>query len=216
MQKLLELLENNFKYLVAAILIIIPLYPKFPFIRIPGIYVSVRFEDFLILALAVITFIKIIPKMREFLKDSVIRAFLVFFLIGATSLISAVFLTKTADLGVTLLHLFRRVEYFIPFIAVFGLNEFAVRFPSALLGSLTILITYFLVKELLMSSELIQTKKRINTNLAALLSAFLFAISPWSLQFSRAAFEGNIGLFFKRMWVAWNVWPINVKSILSV
>src|SRR5438034_626247 len=38
-------------------------------------------------------------------------------------------------------------SYFaIPFIAIFGLNEFAVRFPSALFGSLTVLLTYFLVK----------------------------------------------------------------------
>src|SRR5690348_12129027 len=33
----------------------------------------------------------------------------------------------------------------IPFIAIFGLNEFAVRFPAALFASLTILTTYWLV-----------------------------------------------------------------------
>src|SRR5690348_13812268 len=31
---------------------------------------------------------------------------------------------------------------------LFGLTEFAVRFPSALFGTLTVLVTYFLVKEL--------------------------------------------------------------------
>src|ERR1700722_7762773 len=30
---------------------------------------------------------------------------------------------------------------------LFGLTEFAVRFPSALFGTLTVLVTYFLVKE---------------------------------------------------------------------
>ena len=34
-------------------------------------------------------------------------------------------------------------------IAIFGLNQFAVRFPSALLGTLTVLLTYFLTKKLL-------------------------------------------------------------------
>src|SRR3990167_8100088 len=36
----------------------------------------------------------------------------------------------------------------VPFIALFGLNELAVRLPSALAGTLTVLLTYFLVLEL--------------------------------------------------------------------
>ena len=36
----------------------------------------------------------------------------------------------------------------IPFIKIFGLNEFAVRLTSALFGTLTVLFTYFLAKEL--------------------------------------------------------------------
>lgn len=71
----------------------------------------------------------------------------------------------------------------VPSIALFGLNEFSVRLPSAILGVLTVVVTYFLVKELL-------------NNRIAFFSMFFVAVSPWSLQFSRAAFEGNIGLFF--------------------
>src|SRR3990170_1873311 len=37
----------------------------------------------------------------------------------------------------------------VPSIAVFGLNEFAVRFPSAFLGTLTVLMMYPLSKRLL-------------------------------------------------------------------
>src|SRR3989338_11677884 len=37
----------------------------------------------------------------------------------------------------------------IPVLKVFGKTEFAIRFPSALAGTLTVLVTYFLVKELL-------------------------------------------------------------------
>lgn len=77
-------------------------------------------------------------------------------------------------------------------IAVFGLTEFAVRLPSALLGSLSILVVYLLVIEILKGGKL-SPKFSERT---ALTSAFLFAISPWSLQFSRAAYEGNVGLFF--------------------
>jgi len=84
----------------------------------------------------------------------------------------------------------------VPSIAIFGLNEFAVRFPSALFGTLTVLVTYLLVKRIFGSHELTRIKTRINTNNLALLVSLLLAISPWHLQFSRGAFEANIALFF--------------------
>lgn len=67
---------------------------------------------------------------------------------------------------------------------IFGLNEFSVRFPSALLGVIAVLGMYFLAYELLNSSKL------------ALFAAFLLSVSPWHLQFSRAAFEANGALTF--------------------
>lgn len=72
----------------------------------------------------------------------------------------------------------------IPFIKLFGLTIFAVRLPSAILGILAVLATYFLVKELFKKDSF------------ALLSAGLLAISPWHIQFSRIAFESNVGLAF--------------------
>lgn len=72
----------------------------------------------------------------------------------------------------------------IPGVYLFGLNEFSVRFPSALFGTLTVLTTFLLVKELFKREDV------------ALLSAALLAISPWHLQFSRAAFESNLGVSF--------------------
>lgn len=83
----------------------------------------------------------------------------------------------------------------VPSVALFGLNEFAVRFPSALFGVLTILVTYFLTKEILRDQNLQITVGKLKLDIA-LIAAFLLAISPWHLQFSRAAFEGNIGVFF--------------------
>ena len=68
----------------------------------------------------------------------------------------------------------------VPSIALFGLNEFAIRFPSALSGVLMVIMTYYLVKELFNKEKL------------ALISAFLLAVSPWSLHLSRAAFEANL------------------------
>lgn len=76
----------------------------------------------------------------------------------------------------------------VPSIAIFGLNEFSVRLPSAVLGILAVILTYFLVKELFIA--------RKDNEIIALTSAFFMGISPWHLQFSKAAFEGNIGLTF--------------------
>src|SRR3990167_575419 len=36
----------------------------------------------------------------------------------------------------------------VPFVAVFGLNEFAVRLPNAVFGTLAVLMTYLLAKEI--------------------------------------------------------------------
>lgn len=86
----------------------------------------------------------------------------------------------------------------MPSVAIFGLNEFSVRLPSALFGTLTVLVTYFLVRELFnMSYESYKPYKTYRTNnLLPLLSAGLLAISPWHLYFSRIGFEANVGIFF--------------------
>lgn len=69
-------------------------------------------------------------------------------------------------------------------IALFGPTELAVRFPSAVAGTLTVILIYFLVLELFGNRRL------------ATLAALFLAISPWHLQFSRAGFEANLALFF--------------------
>lgn len=72
----------------------------------------------------------------------------------------------------------------IPFVALLGLSVETVRMPSAIFGILTVIATYFLVKEFFKKESL------------ALLSSFLLAISPWSIQFSRIGFESNVGVAF--------------------
>lgn len=78
----------------------------------------------------------------------------------------------------------------VPTVLLFGLNEFAIRFPAAIIGVLAVLLVYFFVKEILKNWDV-----RIVEPIA-LLAALFMAISPWHLQFSRAAYEGNIGIFF--------------------
>ncbi len=72
-------------------------------------------------------------------------------------------------------------------VAIFGPTPFAVRFPSAFFGTASIVFVFLFVLELF-------RKYKYTTELA-LLSMFFFAISPWSIQFSRGAFEANVSLF---------------------
>lgn len=67
---------------------------------------------------------------------------------------------------------------------IFGINEFAVRFPAAIFGSLSVLLVYFIYLELFKSKK------------GALLASFLFCITPWHIVLSRATSEAIIGLFF--------------------
>ena len=69
-------------------------------------------------------------------------------------------------------------------ISIFGLNEFAVRFPSAFLGLITVFVTYLLSKKIFKKEKI------------AFMSAFFLSISPWHLQLSRVAFESNMALMF--------------------
>jgi len=108
-------------FILAAILVIVPLFPKFPFIRIPGSYVAIRFEDAILLVLGIMVAVKAIPKLKEFLTDPIIRALIVFFGIGFASVLSGAFLTQTIDVKIGMLHLLRRIEYVVPFFAALTL-----------------------------------------------------------------------------------------------
>lgn len=79
-------------------------------------------------------------------------------------------------------------------VKIFGLNEFAVRFPSNLSGTLAVLFTFFLFKELALLNK--SKKIKINPNTLGLIGAFLLAISPWHIYFSRPGFEANLALFW--------------------
>ncbi len=76
-----------------------------------------------------------------------------------------------------------------PFVKFIGLNEFAVRLPSVILGTLTVLLIYFLVVELGMGKN----------RTMPFLSSLLLAISPWHLHFSRGGWESNASVFFMVM-----------------
>lgn len=69
-------------------------------------------------------------------------------------------------------------------VAVFGLNEFATRFPAAFFGSLTIILFFLLTKELFNDENL------------GIIGAFVLTFNPWHVVTSRATSESIIALFF--------------------
>jgi len=71
----------------------------------------------------------------------------------------------------------------VPFVALFGLSEFAVRLPSALAGIASVWLVYQLT--------MLFFKRKPLANLAS----FSLAILPWSVHFSRGAWEANLALF---------------------
>ncbi len=86
----------------------------------------------------------------------------------------------------------------VPFVKILGLNDFSIRLPSAVMGILAVFAIYLLTSQLAQKI----TSSRYSHKIA-LFSALLLAISPWHLQFSRAAFEANsaislyaFGLYF--------------------
>lgn len=78
----------------------------------------------------------------------------------------------------------------IPFILFFGLTEFSIRIPHVLLGTLTILTTFYLAWGL--------TKNR---NIS-ILSALLVAVSPWTLFTSRFVLQSNLSIFLLTLSIA--------------
>lgn len=92
----------------------------------------------------------------------------------------------------------------MPSVALFGLNEFATRLPSAVVGTLAILATYLMVSKLFKDEKL------------ALASSFLLAISPWHMGLSRGAFEANLTVFFMTFAVWSFIKGLNDKRFMVV
>lgn len=69
-------------------------------------------------------------------------------------------------------------------VRLFGLSDYVTRFPAALFGILNVLMVFLLARTFWKSDA------------AGLMAAFLLAISPYSIQFSRFNHELNFTVFF--------------------
>lgn len=72
----------------------------------------------------------------------------------------------------------------VPSVALFGLNEFATRLPAALFGTFSVIIFYFLTREIFRKEAI------------ALIAAGMMVINPWHFIASRSTSESIVALFF--------------------
>jgi 4-amino-4-deoxy-L-arabinose transferase-like glycosyltransferase len=75
----------------------------------------------------------------------------------------------------------------LPFVAAMGLNVWAVRLPSALLGIAAVYLIY------LLSNRLFPDKLKLGRSSfgVGLVSALILALNPWHIHFSRGGWEVN-------------------------
>jgi 4-amino-4-deoxy-L-arabinose transferase-like glycosyltransferase len=71
-----------------------------------------------------------------------------------------------------------------PFVGLLGPTTLAIRLPTALLGVLNIYLIYLLTRYLFKNKSL------------GLITAFILAITPWHIHYSRAAFESTLLITF--------------------
>jgi len=72
----------------------------------------------------------------------------------------------------------------VPFVKIFGLNAFSLRFPAVIYSLFSLILIYLIVK------------KCTGNGIAGLISAFIFSTCPWYFIFSRTGYEATAGVFF--------------------
>lgn len=90
----------------------------------------------------------------------------------------------------------------VPSVKLFGLNNFAVRLPSVIAGTLLILVVFYFLRSLGFSQNL------------SLLGSFITAVSPWMIILSRFGYESNVGLLFFTIGLLFLTLGIKRKSYL--
>ncbi len=102
----------------------------------------------------------------------------------------------------------------VPSVAVFGLEPWAVRLPSALMGIAAVIGSFLLTKKLLEHANIFKTQKLLSY--IPPLTSFLLAISPWHIQFSRIAFEANSGLTINIWALVAFFWGLTKRRFLTL
>ncbi len=118
-----KVLRSLLKYFTAALLIFIPLYPKFPLFTLPFTYVAIRIEDLLIVIAVTVAALYFIKNRRTLKFPPLTQQILIFWGIGLLSCLSAILITQSINPLLVLLHFFRRIEYMTLFFVFYLLGS---------------------------------------------------------------------------------------------
>lgn len=119
--KLMEkyyLTSKNIFWLILVTVSFVILYPKFPLLNIQGTYVAIRVEDIFVALSIFVWFLKNLKNLKEILSSTIVLAILLFWLTGALSLFSGIFITHSVTPHIGFLHLLRRIEMMSLFIVL--------------------------------------------------------------------------------------------------
>jgi len=119
----MKIVNRLLSILTAVLLSAIPLYPKFPAFDVPGTYVRIRLEDFLVTFTLLLVLIKAINSKKKFSPSKIGQAIFLYWAAGLLSLCSALLITKLVTPHIAILHFLRRIEY----MGLFFVGLFAVR-----------------------------------------------------------------------------------------
>lgn len=193
MSKLTTIMESILFWAGMTLVIFIPLFMKFPLVRIGGSFVSVRTEDVLILLTYLVWagYLVLSGQIRDFLKDKLNQAFLVFFLIGGISAFSGTLLTHTTTSNISILHLARRIEIllFLPFFASIVKSK---RRAYVLLGTFSVVV--FLASLYALGQRYLSFPAVSTTN-AELAQGVIYYIQPFGRIISTFAGHYDLAIF---------------------
>lgn len=136
---------NILEILVILLIFFIPLYPKFPLFNVPGTYVAVRWEDFLVAIVVTIWFMFELKRGFPVLQDKVARLIILYWIIGGLAVLSALMITKNITPHLAFLHFIRRIEYMFAFFVAFSAirdKDSIRKFVSSLFIVTTVVVIY--------------------------------------------------------------------------
>jgi len=117
MNKLINWFKQRSSFIsILVLLIAIPLYPKFPLQEISGTWVAIRVDDILVLSVLFVWLIKQLLSKFPVRSKKIFWFFILFWLIGLLSSLSAIFITDFVNPKLVLLHWARRIEYMCLFL----------------------------------------------------------------------------------------------------
>lgn len=101
------------------------------------------------------------------------------------------------------------VYFSIPIIALLDLSAFSVRFASALFGSMTVVLSFFLARQLF--------QKYKYKDYLGIVTAFFLTISPWHINLSRTSTENVLVVFFISFGtLLYLLWRNNEKKLFLI